>query len=93
MTTTQVAETSVTVNNNSSIQDYVHPDDQTQTTFVVLMLYILLNPQFLDTIPFQKVIGDHLGTNLGIILGLGIISGSESFQGLYRTLQKVTNKF
>ena len=30
MTTTQVVETSVTVNNNSTIQDYVHPDDQTQ---------------------------------------------------------------
>ena len=30
MTTTQVVETSVTVNNNSPIQDYVHPDDQTQ---------------------------------------------------------------
>ena len=30
MTTAQVVETSVTVNNNSSIQDYVHPDDQTQ---------------------------------------------------------------
>ena len=26
MTTTQVFETSVTVNNNSPIQDYVHPD-------------------------------------------------------------------
>ena len=24
---------SVTVNNNSPIQDYVHPDDQTQPTF------------------------------------------------------------
>ena len=33
MTTAQVVETSVTVNNNSPIQDYVHPDDQTQTTF------------------------------------------------------------
>ena len=32
MTTAQVIETSVTVNNNSSIQDYVHPDDQTQPT-------------------------------------------------------------
>ena len=32
MTTAQVAETSVTVNNNSPIQDYVHPDDQTQPT-------------------------------------------------------------
>ena len=33
MTTTQVVETSVTVNNNSPIQDYVHPDDQTQPNF------------------------------------------------------------
>ena len=32
MTTAQDAETSVTVNNNSLIQDYVHPDDHTQTT-------------------------------------------------------------
>ena len=30
MTTAQVVETSVTVNNNSPIQAYVHPDDQTQ---------------------------------------------------------------
>ena len=35
MTTTQVVETSVTVNNNSPIQDYVHPDDQTQPTFEI----------------------------------------------------------
>ena len=35
MTTAQVVETSVTVNNNSPIQDYVHPDDQTQPTFEV----------------------------------------------------------
>ena len=33
MTTAQVVETSVTFNNNSPIQDYVHPDDQTQPTF------------------------------------------------------------
>ena len=33
MTTEQVVETSVTVNNKSTIQDYVHPDDQTQPTF------------------------------------------------------------
>ena len=32
MTTAQVVETSVTVNNNSPIQDYIHPDDQTQPT-------------------------------------------------------------
>ena len=33
MTIAQVVETSVTINNNSPIQDYVHPDDQTQPTF------------------------------------------------------------
>ena len=33
ITTAQVVETSVTVNNDSPIQDYVHPDDQTQPTF------------------------------------------------------------
>ena len=34
MTTAQVLETSVTVNNNTLIQDYVHPDDHTQPTLV-----------------------------------------------------------
>ena len=38
MTTAQVVETSVTVNNNSPIQDYVHPDDQTQPTLKVFLL-------------------------------------------------------
>ena len=33
MTTAQVVETSVTVNNNNPIQDYIHPDDQTQPLF------------------------------------------------------------
>ena len=39
MTTTQVVETSVTVNNNSPIQDYVHPDDQTQPTFEMTLWF------------------------------------------------------
>ena len=33
MTTAEVVETSVTVNSNSPVEDYVHPDDQTQPTF------------------------------------------------------------
>ena len=33
MTTVQVVEPPVSVNNNSPIQEYVHPDDQTQPTF------------------------------------------------------------
>ena len=38
MTTPQVVETSITVNNNSPIQDYVHQDDQTQPTFEIFFL-------------------------------------------------------
>ena len=38
MTTAQVVETSVTVNNNTPVQDYVHPDDQTQSTFIKLII-------------------------------------------------------
>ena len=57
MTTAQVIETSVTVNNNSPIQDYIHPDDQTQPTFVYVIVtriygsytrsYILMRKQCL----------------------------------------------
>ena len=42
ITTAQVVETSVTVNNNSPIQDYVHPDDQTQRTFDICIVRINL---------------------------------------------------
>ena len=42
MTTAQVVETSVTVNNNSPIQDYVHPDDQTQPTFEIIIIIIII---------------------------------------------------
>ena len=49
MTTAQVVQTSVTVNNNSPIQDYVHPDDQTQPfemtpgfkPFTIIILFTL----------------------------------------------------
>ena len=36
MTTAQVVETSLTVNNNSPIQDYVHADDQTQPAHEII---------------------------------------------------------
>ena len=38
MTTARVVETSVTVNNNSPIQDYVHPNDDTQPFYDQLFL-------------------------------------------------------
>ena len=39
MTTAQDLETSVTVNNNSPIQDYVYLDDQSQPTHVNVILH------------------------------------------------------
>ena len=37
ITTAQVVGTSVTVNNNSPIQDYVHPYDQTQPIIIIII--------------------------------------------------------
>ena len=63
MTTAQVVETSVTVNNNSPIQDYVHPFDQTQPNFEMtpgfkpftLLLLLLHHHHLIDdlTVVFQ----------------------------------------
>ena len=43
MTTAQVVEMSVTVNNNSPIQGYVHLDDQTQPTFEITPAFTIVN--------------------------------------------------
>ena len=59
MTTAQVVETSVTVNNNSPIQEYVHPDDQTQPTFEILTL--------LDDEEVVTVFGDVTSTSVKFI--------------------------
>ena len=42
MTTAQVVETSVSVNNNSPIQDYVHTGDQTQPTFEMCIEFTMM---------------------------------------------------
>ena len=55
MTTAQVVETSVTVNNNSPIQDYVHPDDQTQPPFNSLMVAIFYFPATLALLPRASI--------------------------------------
>ena len=65
MTTAQVVETSVTVNNNSPIQDYVHPDDQTQPTFEMspefkAFTVILITDRYtVNTASCLKCILDH----------------------------------
>ena len=56
MTTKKVVETSVTVNNNRTIQDYVHPDDQTQP--------ILTQPRYItETLYLTKIIFVSLRTS------------------------------
>ena len=57
MTTTQVVKWSVTVNSNSPIQDYVHPDDETQPTFEIYIVVIQLkyySPQYTLQSPFLQ---------------------------------------
>ena len=71
MTTAQVVETSVTVNNNSPIQDYVHPDDQTQPTFEMtpgfkpftVLSYKLEDSGFLDTLILVIVVSVYVSRN------------------------------
>ena len=66
MTTAQVVETSVTVNNNSPIQDYVHPDDQTQPTFEMtpgfkpFTINILLKHFWVEILPVGLCCGSIL---------------------------------
>ena len=55
MTTAQVVETSVTLNNNSLIQDYAHPDDQTLPTFEMTPGFKSFTVQFLYTNIFSQV--------------------------------------
>ena len=42
LTLKMVVETSVTVNNNCPIQDYVHPDDQTQPFEIVIIIITII---------------------------------------------------
>ena len=53
MTTAQVVETSVTVNNNSPIQDYVHLNDQSQPTFEIIRSVTIFLKFLNDYKPFS----------------------------------------
>ena len=55
MTTAQVVETSVAVNNNSPTQDYFHPDDQTQPTFDSFHFQILMSARMVRPSVILKV--------------------------------------
>ena len=64
MTTAEVVETSVTVNNNSPIQDYVHLDDQTQPTFEMTPEFkpFTLKISLLITVLFIKQVNKTFST-------------------------------
>ena len=46
MTTAQAVETLVTVNNNSPIQDHVHPDDHEQSSSSISVVFICNNRDY-----------------------------------------------
>ena len=46
MTTAQVVETSVTVNNNNPIQDYTHPDYHIPPTYDKKLSFIQFNQNY-----------------------------------------------
>ena len=84
MTTAKVVETSVTVNNNSPIQDYVHPHDQTQPTFektpgfkpFTIILLLLL-----EVVGYEVIIANLvLCTSLAIY---HLISNTHSWNNCY----------
>ena len=83
MTTAQVVETSVTVTNNSPIQDYVLPDDHTQPTYEsiktctktaacrhICFLYPARTNCSVDNgLPIEKTFTSYLNSNNFMFLG------------------------
>ena len=67
MNTAQVVETSVTVSNNSPIQDYVHPDDHAQPTYE-------MTPGFK---PFTELISH--ATTVSIVLANSVPRNCKQF--------------
>ena len=75
MTTAQVVEMSVTVNNNSPIQDFVHPDDQTQPFENNKVARLTPIPRWLDTVFQGKyIIGRHMGQYCNILTAQNILN-------------------
>ena len=68
MTTAQVVGTSVIVNNNSPIQDYVHPEDHTEPTYNLYFVCECLDRSHLNKI-LWSIINLSLKTN---VQGYGI---------------------
>ena len=104
MTTGQVVETSVTVNNNSPIQDYVHPDNQTQPTLemtpgfkpftvIPILLASTYNSLKLFTVVFCSKQRQGNGLKLKIIGLNGVLVLSFSLTNCEKYLCAVINFF
>ena len=88
MTTSQVVETSVTVNNNSPIQDYVHPDDQTQPFEILFFLQLLLFVEFRSFFFQRKKQEEHLIEKPNLIIVLLYIERILSSSLLHKMFSK-----
>ena len=79
MTTAQVVETSVTVNNNSPIQDYVHPDDRAKPTYEMTPGFNLLRFYIANIFLFLiTLVVNHQNTNSSLSLSFFILGNTES---------------
>ena len=91
-TTTQVVETSVTVNDNSPVQDCVHPDDHTQPTnemtpgfkpFTVPEVFVKVSPAQFPSVSLRRT---HLELSLNVHL-------REMIESQIKGLRKVGTNF
>ena len=91
-TTTQVVETSVTVNDNSPVQDCVHPDDHTQPTnemtpgfkpFTVPEVFVKVSSAKFPSVSLRRT---HLELSLNVHL-------REMIESQIKGLRKVGTNF
>ena len=75
MTTAQVVETSVTVD-NSSIQDYVHPDDHTQPNYKTKLTFLSF---FRYTFPIGQLVSTDFNQKCKKIESLKICQEKNTF--------------
>ena len=87
-TTARVVETSVTVNNNSPIQDDVHPDDQTQPTLEMTLGFKPFTALWLIRFSLNEI--PSSGCNSSFTL---LSIASSPYQAISRTNEHNSSKY
>ena len=78
MTTAQFVETPVTVNNNSPIQDYVHPDDQTQPLETHCYMYTIGSVHTRTIMLYSACGGEFSNLHVSLIFFTMLFSKAEA---------------